>query len=214
MGALNHDPDPCDSASPLRTVGIIVALCFVVIGGACGGGDSVEEGTPTTTVATGTPATSTVATGSTQEIVGEWERKTTCAELVEALRNAGMDELVDEFVAGNGFIPGISVDEPEQIDPNDPCKGAIPRLHSHFFTEDGEFGSRDWKGEDVDFGRYRVMGDRLVISKEFPDVTFRFRIEGDTITFEPLNIPAGCTSFECGWSIAVAYPGETWKRVG
>ena len=125
-----------------------------------------------------------------------------------------MDELVDEFVAGNGFIPGISVDEPEQIDPNDPCKGAVPRLHSHFFTEDGEFGSRDWKGEDVDVGRYRVMGDKLVISKEFPDVTFRFRIEGDTITFDPLNIPAGCTSFECGWSIAVAYPGETLKRVG
>jgi hypothetical protein len=52
-----------------------------------------------------------------------------------------------------------------------------------------------------------------VISKEFPDVTFRFRIEDDTITFDPLNIPAGCTEFRCGWSISVAYPGEKWKRV-
>jgi hypothetical protein len=97
---------------------------------------------------------------------------------------------------------------------NDPCKGAVRRVHSHFFTEDGEFGSRDWKGEDVDFGRYRVMGDRLVISKEFPDVTFRFSVEGDTLTLDPLNIPAGCTEFRCAWAVAVASPGEKWKRVG
>ena len=125
-----------------------------------------------------------------------------------------MDEVVDEFVAGNGFIPGMSVDEPEQIDLNDPCKGAVPRVHSHFFTEDGEFGSRDWKGEDVDFGRYRVMGDRLVISKEFPDVTFRFSVEGDTLTLEPLNIPAGCTEFRCGWAIAVASPARNGTASG
>jgi hypothetical protein len=197
----------------LRTVGVIVAAALVLVGSACGG-DSVDEGTPaTTTAAPGTPATTTVATGLAQEIVGEWERETTCAELVRGLRNAGMDEVVDEFVAGNGFIPGISVDEPEQIDLNDPCKGAVPRVHSHFFTENGEFGSHDWKGEDVDSGRYRVMGDRLVISKEFPDVTFRFSVEGDTLTLDPLNIPAGCTEFRCGWSIAVAYPGEKWMRV-
>jgi hypothetical protein len=198
----------------LRTLGTIVAAALVLSGSACGG-DSVGEGSPATTAATtGTPTTTTVETGLAQEIVGEWERETTCAELVRGLRDAGMDEVVDEFIAGNGFIPGISVDEPEQIDLNDPCKGAVPRVHSHFFTEDGEFGSRDWKGEDVDFGRFRVTGDRLVISKEFPDVTFRFRIEGDTLTLDPLNIPAGCTEFRCGWAIAVAYPGEKWKRVG
>jgi hypothetical protein len=162
--------------------------------------------------ATSTPATNTDATIS-DEIVGEWERETTCAELVRGLRDAGMDEVVDEFVAGNGFIPGISVDEPEQIDPSDPCKGAVPRVHSHFFTEDGKFGSRDWNGEEVDFGTYRVTGDQLVISKEFPEVTFQFSVDGDTLTLEPLDIPAGCTDFRCAWSIAVAYPGETWKRV-
>lgn len=190
----------------MRAVAIVVAAALPLLGGACGGASTEED--------TSAPATTTaVATGSAQEIVGEWERETTCDELVQALRDAGMDELVDEFVAGNGFIPGISVDEPEQIDPNDPCKGAVPRVHSHFFTEDGEFGSRDWNGEDVDEGRYRVNGDKLVISKEFPDVTFRYRIEGDTIMFDPLNIPAGCTTFPCGWSIAVAYPGKKWERV-
>ncbi len=186
----------------------------MLLGSACGG-DSGEKGSPaTTTAATETPPTTTTsATGSAHEVVGEWQGETTCAELVQALRNAGMDEVVDEFVAGNGFIPGISVDEPEQIDPNNPCKGAVPRVHSHFFTEDGQFGSRDWRGEDVDSGRYRVVGDKLVISKEFPDVTFRFRIEGNTITFNPVDIPAGCTDFRCGGSIAVAYPGKKWERV-
>ena len=39
-------------------------------------------------------------------------------------------------------------------------------------------------------------------------MTLDVRIEGDTITFDPLNILAGCTDFRCGWSIAVAYPGQ------
>jgi hypothetical protein len=191
----------------MRAIAIVVALALPLLGGACGG-ESAEEGASTP------PATTTaVPAESAQEIVGEWERKTTCVELVQALREAGMEELVDEFVAGNGFIPGVGVDDPEQIDVEQPCQGAVPRVHSHFFTEDGEFGSRDWNGEDVDDGRYRVMGDKLVISKEFTDVTFRYRIEGDTIMFDPLNIPAGCTTFRCGWSIAVAYPGKRWTRV-
>ena len=122
-----------------------------------------------------------------------------------------MASLVDEFVAGNGFIPHRS-GRPGANRLEQPCKGAVPRVHSHFFTEEGEFGSRDWNGQDVDDGRYRIEGDKLVISKEFRrDVPYR--IEGDTITFDPLNIPAGCTTFRCGWSVAVAYPGNTWKRI-
>jgi hypothetical protein len=190
----------------VRRVAIVAAAALPLLSGACGG-DSGEKGISS-------PATTTaVATGSSDEIVGEWERETTCVELVQALRDAGMDELVDEFVAGNGFIPGVGAEDPEQIDVEQPCEGAVPRVHSHFFTADGQFGSRDWNGDDVDDGRYRVNGGELVISKEFPDVTFRYRIEGDTITFDPLKIPRGCTTFRCGWSIAVAYPGKKWKRI-
>ena len=52
-----------------------------------------------------------------------------------------------------------------------------------------------------------------MISKEFPDVRFRIRIQDDTIMFNPLDIPRGCTTFRCGWSIAVAYPGMSWQRI-
>jgi hypothetical protein len=33
---------------------------------------------------------------------------------------------------------------------DDPCEGAVPREHSHFFTGFGTFGSLDWRGEQVD----------------------------------------------------------------
>jgi hypothetical protein len=157
------------------------------------------------------PATATRA-ASQPAIVGTWRRLTTCAELASALTKAGMKKLVLEMVAGNGFIPGVTA--PGQIaDPTNPCKGAVPRRHSHFFTKNREFGSLDWRGRQVDDGTYRlVRGQTIVIYKEFPKVTFHFRIRGKTITFAPV-IPKGCTSFRCAWAISVAYPGKTWQRV-
>jgi hypothetical protein len=144
--------------------------------------------------------------------VGEWQRTTTCAQLVQALEQAGLGKLAPEAVAGNGFVPGITT--PDQLaDPARPCKGAVPRKHSHFFTADGKFGSRDWNGEQVDDGTYEVIDDRtFVVSKEFPEVTFHYVIEGDAITLDPV-IPDSCLTFRCLWSVAVAYPGRTWRRV-
>ena len=137
----------------MRTAAIVAAAVLPLLGGACGGDSGQEDASRRATTAVD-------STGSAEAIVGEWKRETTCLELVQALRDAGMGELVDEFVAGNGFIPGIGVEDPEQIDTTQPCKGAVPRVHSHFFTADGQFGSRDWNGEDVDDGRYRVTARR------------------------------------------------------
>ena len=174
------------------------ALALLLSG--CGGSES------------GPPKSDSVgSTAGRNALVGEWQRETTCAELVQALRDAGMEGFVREFVAGNGFIPGIQSAD-QLADSDDPCKSAVRRVHSHFFTEGGAFGSHDWNGEDVDDGSYRVDADKVVISKEFPDVIFRYRIDGDTITFDP-EIPNGCASFRCAWSISVAYPGKSWRRV-
>jgi hypothetical protein len=103
---------------------------------------------------------------------------------------------------------------PGQIaNPANPCKGAVARKHSHFFTKDKKFGSLDWKGEQVDDGTYRLVNNRtFIISKEFPNVTFHFRIVGNTITFAPV-IARGCATFRCAWAISMAYPGKTWHRV-
>lgn len=165
-------------------------------------GDAVEapEGSATSEVA-----------GPT--LVGTWERDTRCEELVSALTEAGLDDWVLEFVAGNGFIPGVR--RPDQIaDPADPCDGAVARMHSHFFTKDGMFGSLNWKGDQVDDGTYVVTDDNtFVVSKEFPDVTFNYAVEGDTIKFDPVIPDCSPKCFEAAWSVSVAYPGETWTRV-
>lgn len=143
--------------------------------------------------------------------VGTWRRVTTCAELVAALQKAGMQKWVREFVAGNGFVPGVT--SADGLSNNNPCKGAVPRAHSHFFTKSRKFGSLDWKGQQVDDGSYKVINDRtFVMFKEFPKVTFHYSIQGSNITFAPV-VPSGCQSFRCAWAITMSYPGKMWKRV-
>jgi hypothetical protein len=155
-----------------------------------------------------------VATGATAQasLVGTWQRVTSCAELATALAKAGLKKFVLEAVAGNGFIPGVTT--PDQIaHPANPCRGAVPRRHSHFFTKDRKFGSLDWRGQPVDDGTYRLVSNRtVVIFKEFPKVTFNYRIRGKAVTFAPV-IRKGCSTFRCAWAVSMAYPGKTWQRV-
>ena len=148
-----------------------------------------------------------------QALVGTWQRVTTCEELLGALNQAGLGDSALDAVAGNGFVPGVST-AGQLADPEQPCEGAVPREHSHFFTADGQFGSLDWNGEQVDDGTYTVIDNRtFAISKEFPYVTFHFQIQGDTITLDPV-LPdcaaQGC--FEASWAVSVAYPGTEWHR--
>ena len=139
-------------------------------------------------------------------LVGEWERETRCEELVAALEEAGLNAWVVDSAAA--FSPTGEV-----ADPADPCADAIPLRHSHFFTENGLFGSRDEHGNQVDDGTYRVEGDTIVISKAFPDVTFRFEINGDELTLDPVIPDCRPECFESAWSVSVAYPGNSWTRI-
>ena len=151
---------------------------------------------------------------TTSALLGVWERETRCEELVSALTEAGLDRWILEFVAGNGFIPEVT--SPDQIaDPANPCDGAVSRMHSHFFDPHGVFVSLDWNGAPVDDGTYEVIDDRtFVVSKEFPDVTFHYTIDGTSIMFEPVIPDCSPDCFEAAWSVSVAYPGERWELVG
>jgi hypothetical protein len=53
----------------------------------------------------------------------------------------------------------------------------------------------------------------FVVSKEFPDVTFHYAIDGDSITFEPVMPECSPECFEAAWSVSVAFPGHAWRRV-
>jgi hypothetical protein len=126
---------------------------------------------------------------------------TRCKELVHALEKAGLEEFVLDNVVGNGFLPGVT--SPDQIaDPKHPCKGAVPRVHAHFFTADGQFGSLDFTGQQVDAGIYTIIGpDPVVIDNGDFRATFHYRFtdDGDTIRLYPhragLRVcyrPVGC----------------------
>ncbi len=141
--------------------------------------------------------------------MGEWERMLKCEDLVPPLKEAGLHDYVPSLVWGSFFYPEIATIEEFTFDPKDPCKGAEPRLHSHFFTADGEFGSRDELGAQVDAGVYELIGkDRLIINGS----TFRYRIRGDAIRFDPI-LPDCLPCVDGMWMIAVASPGGAWTRV-
>lgn len=185
---------------------ILIALIATTV--ACG-----SNVVPSTTTATpGTTAPSPTGTPVTP-LVGEWSRVTTCTEFVKAQEEAGFEEFVLEGVAGNGFIPGVR-NADQLADPAHPCEGAVPREHSHFFTEGATFGSYDWNGNQVDDGSYEIVDPRTFV---IGNTTFHFKIiGGDRIQFDPV-IPDECSTKRCrgaaSWSVAVAYPGETWQRV-
>ena len=185
----------------------VVALA-VLLAACTGGGDATTAGSPSPT-----PSTSS-SSAPVPALVGEWQRLQRCPELVGLLRNADMAAAVPEMLAGDGWVPGV--DDPGQIDSRHPCRGAVARKHSHFFTADGQFGSRDAAGEQVDDGQYELVGeDRFVINPGAADaVTFRYTVTGDTLGLTP-EIPA-CRPdcFPAVWSVAVAYDGYTWRRIG
>ena len=159
-----------------------------------------------------TPKVST-SSGVTPAIVGEWQRTQKCQELVGVLTKNGMKDTVLPSLAEDGWIPGVN--SPEQIkDPAHPCRGAPPRKHSHFFTADGQFGSRDANGQQVDSDPYRITAPNTVVIGD-PGVEFHFTItDNDTIAFDPVIPDCAPSCFEAQWSVSVAYPGYTWERIG
>src|SRR5688572_832403 len=148
--------------------GVVRATCvaLALLGSACSGAEAppVQAGSATPPIEVEEPSTSPSVGASSVPIVGEWERVLRCEELVPPLREAGLHDYVSSLVWGSFFWPEVPTIEAFEFDPKDPCKGAEPRRHSHFFTPDGEFGSRDEHGEQVDSGVYELVGkDRLVI---------------------------------------------------
>ena len=188
---------------------IVLVITGMVVG--CGSDDSETAQSPSPTP----QATSSPRPAS---IVGRWEVRRTCEGMVEALDAAGLRQLAPSIVGD--YFPGQS---PKQLARKaDVCQGAKPQQHSHFFTDDGQFGSLDQHEQQVDDAPYRVNDRTLTLSLEFGDETYRYRIVGgNELTLEPV-IPrrskrealANPLEFSLALHMAaVAYTGHTWKRV-
>ena len=163
------------------------------------------------------PAAPRVTYAAVHPLVGRWEKVTTCQQIVDSLRRFGLEAVAPAMLAGNGLVPGT----PAELAAKDNiCSGAVPRVHSHFFTRSGQFGSLDWNRRRVDEGAYRIVDSRtLRIGK----ATFRYRISiGKRLALTPVisasakrQALANPLRFsQAGWMVAVALPaGGPWKRV-
>ena len=131
---------------------LLLATSLTLLVAACGGADG-QSGAASATSA----APSTTAAAAVSPLVGEWRRTHRCEEVLEILRKAGFKEQVAfSTITEEGFLPGVS-SASGIADVKHPCRGAVPHLHSHFFTADGQFGSKDQNGQQVDDGTYKIV---------------------------------------------------------
>lgn len=157
-------------------------LAVLILGAVgCGSDDSNDESAATTT----TPSVEETNAAADAELVGEWSTENVCEDQLRAFQEAGLDDLVSEWVTD---YPGLKSTD------SDPCHGAKPVEHSHGFGEDGSFASYDANGQQVDDGSYITVDDRTFILAD-PGVTVHYRIEGDEATFKVV-LP-DCTTERC-----------------
>src|SRR4029078_2088950 len=98
---------------------------------------------------------------ATTGIVGEWVGTHDCRRIVKILFEAGLNEFLADAIYGNGLVPGMDPNTKTVEDPRYVCDDAVQRAHSHFFTADGQFGSKDFAGQQVDEGAYRLEGEDM-----------------------------------------------------
>lgn len=188
------------------------AVIVLVIAGllaGCGSDDSEPA-------QSSTPAAQPASSARPASLVGRWERVQTCGELAHALDQADLSALAPSVLGD--FFAGTSARKIARK--KDLCKGADPpRRHSHFFNEDGSFGSLDQDLNQVDEDPYRIVDDHTL---QIGRGRFRYRIaDGDTLILHPVITAAArrralSDPFEfstAGWQVAVAYEGLPWKRV-
>ncbi len=168
-----------------------------------GARDSVASMDPATTV----PGEAT--------IVGSWHRAQSCEELLAVFDAAGLAESHLGWLQGNFFSGGSGPTD------GDVCAGAHgPLEHSHFFTDDGAFGSHDEHGEQVDDGDYEPVDEDTLgfpsHASEFDydgALTVDYEITDDVVTFDVV-LPDECED-TCkdayAWALS-AFASGPWTR--
>jgi len=114
----------------------LLVLLLVALPG-CGSADSSPSSSDPAAPAPSAPAPSTAAPAP--ELVGRWQQVHDCPTLVAALDDAGLGKIAPAMIGD--YFPQSP---PQQLaKKSDPCAGAKPQKHAHFFTEQGMFGSLD-----------------------------------------------------------------------
>jgi hypothetical protein len=191
----------------------VLLLCLSAFAVGCGSDNESADGSATA-ASTGSTTGEAAPAAETPTLVGRWERVNECSQLVEADERAGLAEIAPGNVGD--YFPDATPKELAQKD--ELCKGAKPFVHSHFFNENGGFGSLTEDLEPVDDGVYEITENGTFV---IGDVTFHYKIEGDSLMLTPvltkeMKAEARAHPLEftdAGWALAVSYPGQVWKRV-
>jgi hypothetical protein len=129
-------------------------------------------------------------------IVGSWHRTLECNDVRAVFQQYGLLESHGDWACKEG----------------DP-----PHPHSHFFTADGQFGSRDPGGEQVDDGDYKLVAPDTL---EFPSHEQEFGFSPILVTFAvsetatfSVQVPPDCTE-KCAdayaWALS-AFGTNPWE---
>jgi len=198
-------------AGRLITSGMVASAVWLASG--CG---SPADSASSAGTRSSSAASSTAPATSSSELVGRWELEQSCDELIDALHAADLDAVLPSML--EDWFPDSTPGELARK--AKPCQGATPRRpHSHFFTADGQFGSVDQTGQQVDDGPYQVLDDHTV---RIGEGSFTYSItDGETLILHPVIEAADRRQAlahpldynTAGWQAAVAWGGRPWKRV-
>jgi hypothetical protein len=167
------------------------------------------------------PFATTAATPSATsavDVVGSWTRTQSCEDQLADFEAKGLAK-----AEGFQWVTANWVPDPSPRTSGF-CAGAIgPIPHSHFFTDDGAFGSRDENGRQVDDGNYVVASPGvLTFPRHASDfgytgqIVVRYTVTGDQATFD-VEVPKGCvkdpTCTEAyGWALSAFFKDGPWQR--
>ena len=155
------------------------------------------------------------ATHRTSSLVGYWQKTNTCAELLQALKKAGLVQYAPQAIGGSGLIHGPMNQPPP--DPTHPCaKATAPKKHSHLFSADGRFASFDEHGMQVDDNTYTLKNSRTFAMGN--GVVVHFRVRSGRIRFSPVidrHHPCSghCRVGDLAWAVSAFYPGAPFRSV-
>ena len=96
--------------------------------------------------------------------------------------------------------------------------GAVAVKHAHFFSPDGQFGSLDQNGQQVDDGTYEVVDDDTMT---IGGVEFTYTVANGELVLEPVISKADRKAAladpyeytDAGWAISVANGGRPFRSV-
>lgn len=143
---------------------------------------------------------------------GTWRMTYTCEKIERAFERAGVGELATHALVAIGVQDGYLARS------SDPCRGAEKVERTVVFRSHGSL--LRYQGEKLvdDCRCYRLKAAQTFVSLGdggVPDITLRYRIDGDALTFDAV-MPDRCSTTRCrnGFAFALAqYAVGTWRRV-